>query len=264
MIYTAKDTARLHLAVLLTSAAGWVGMACAPGHACHGPAGGFGDSLTGSFTALAAAAPGWLLMLIGMMAPMALGGLYQVRISSFTKRRWRSSALFLAGYAGLWMLAGIPITAAALTATRLWPQSYAAATLVGLLALVWQASPFKQRSLNRCHAHRPLSAFGMAADWDALRMGRDHGVWCIASCWALMLFPMLLPSGHFPAMAAMAILMYSERLAPPQSPAWRMRGFQFALRALRLRISAPPSGAPLARTPIPLPSRVFATGSLAK
>ena len=106
-------------------------------------------------------------------------------------------------------------------------------------ALIWQASPFKQRCLNRCHSHRPLAAFGIAADVDALRLGLETGVWCTASCWAAMLFPMLWFQGHFVAMAAVALLMFCERLDPPRTPAWRWRGFGTALRAISLRLRGP-------------------------
>jgi len=126
------------------------------------------------------------------------------------------------------------------------PQSYLPATIVGLIALLWQASPFKQRCLNRCHSHRPLAAFGFAADLDVFRFGLEQGLWCVASCWAAMLFPMLLPEGHFIAMAAVAVLMFCERLDPPRAPAWRWRGFGTAVRSLSLRLRRPqPDPAPL-------------------
>jgi predicted metal-binding membrane protein len=101
---------------------------------------------------------------------------------------------------------------------------------VALIALAWQFSPFKQRCLNRCHAHGELSAFGAAADLDALRFGLAHGIWCACSCWALMLFPMLLPRGHLVAMACIAVLIFCERLEQPNPPCWRWRGLGKAKR----------------------------------
>jgi predicted metal-binding membrane protein len=95
-------------------------------------------------------------------------------------------------------------------------------------------SPDKQRCLNRCHNHRPLAAFGVAADWDVFRLGFAHGFWCVGSCWAAMLLPMMLPTGHLAAMAAVSVLMFCERLDPPRPPAWRWRGFDTAVRYGRL------------------------------
>jgi predicted metal-binding membrane protein len=136
----------------------------------------------------------------------------------------------------MWLTAGGILLTLALTANVLAPQSYLPALWLGLVALVWQASPLKQRFLNRCHRYRPLAAFGAAADWDALLMGVEQGRWCICSCWAAMLFPLLLPHGHFMAMAFVSILMFCERLDPPRTPAWRWRGFAMASRYLSLRL----------------------------
>lgn len=248
MLYDPRDYARLRNGVLAVSAAAWGALLALPAETCHGPAAAFGTSWQGSRAALESTALGWALMLVAMMAPMTLGALYQLRIGSFVRRRWRSSLLFLAGYAGVWMAAGVPLTTLELTARWLVPESSGPVVAGALVAGVWQASPVKQRCLNRCHAHRALRAFGLAADWDALRLGLAHGGWCVGSCWATMLLPMLLPTlvpgGHLLGMAAVTVLMVCERLDPPQAPAWRLRGFHTALLALRLRLfgarSTPP------------------------
>lgn len=184
----------------------------------------------------------WGLMLIAMMAPTLVPAFYHIRISSFAARQARSTLFFAAGYGAVWMAAGCVMLAIALGATWWAPQSYLPATVAGAVALVWQASPLKQRCLNRTHSHRPLAAFGVAADWDVFRMGGEHGLWCTGSCWAAMLFPILLPEGHFVAMVAVSILMFCERLDPPKTPSWRWRGFGTAFRYLSLRLRGPRSG----------------------
>jgi predicted metal-binding membrane protein len=244
MIYDAKDCAHLRNGVLLVSLTAWVYLAAGPQQSCHDPALAFGSSVRASLDALADVTLGWLIMLVAMMAPMTLGGLYHVRVSSFVARRWRSSTLFLTGYGTTWMVAGCILVAAELTAKRLAPQSIAPAVAAGVVALIWQTSPFKQRCLNRCHDHRALAAFGRAADRDAWYMGLEHGVWCVGSCWATMLVPLLLPQGHFAAMMAVTVLMFCERLDPPRGRAWRLRGFQSALRVLQLRLLGPRTSPP--------------------
>ena len=45
-----------------------------------------------------------------------------------------------------------------------------------------------------------------------------------------MLCPMLVPSGQYVAMAAAAVVVFSERLEGPQPPRWRLRGLGKAMR----------------------------------
>ena len=180
----------------------------------------------------ASMAIGWFLMLVAMMAPTLIAPLWHIRLRSFSRRRWRSCALFIFGYAAVWMTIGaLYIAADAGTKILPWQPLWPAAGLA-LLALIWQASPVKQRCLNRCHQHGSLTAFGFSADVDALRFGISHGVWCVGSCWALMLFPIVLPQGHLVAMIAVSVLMFAERLENPARPVWRFRGLGKATRIL--------------------------------
>jgi predicted metal-binding membrane protein len=223
------DLARVRNPVLLVSALAWILLLSAPSgimtHCSMLSAG-----AAPSFRMVVAMNPpgplaaGWLLMLTAMMLPILTPALWHIRASSFTHRRARASALFLAGYGAVWMVAGIVLSACGLAAILLSRQPYTAAAAVLPIAAVWQFSPARQRCLNRCHAHREIAAFGAAADLDAVRFGVTHGGWCAGSCWALMLLPMLLPRGHAIAMAAVAILIFGERLEQPSSPCWRVRG----------------------------------------
>lgn len=166
---------------------------------------------------------GWALMLVAMMSPTLITPIRHVRERSFKRRRARCVTLFVVGYAAIWMAAGGVLLAAMLMLSLLMPQSYLPAIGMAIIAFVWQCSPIKQRCLNRGHNHSELAAFGIAADLDALRFGITHGVWCVGSCWALMLFPMLLSQGHFAAMAAVTFVMTSDRLEQPRPLSWRLR-----------------------------------------
>ena len=104
--------------------------------------------------------------------------------------------------------------------------------LLVLSLFLYEVSPFKQRCLNRGHAHPELAAFGRAADVDALRFGWSHGAWCVGSCWALMLLPLLFARGHLPAMAMVTLWIVAERLERPQPPRWRLRGPSKAIRII--------------------------------
>ncbi|MGA2653166.1 MAG: DUF2182 domain-containing protein [Terracidiphilus sp.] len=189
----------------------------------------------------ASMAAGWFLMLAAMMAPTLTAPVCHVRDRSFARRRPRAIALFAAGYIAVWMLSGVLLSWLVLALQTIIPNPSGTLALIALIALVWQISPMKQRCLNRCHAHPALAAFGLAADIDALRLGLKHAIWCVGSCWALMLLPMLLPSAHMAAMAFITFWILAERLDTPTPPRWRWHGpgkavrIVFAQARMRLR-----------------------------
>jgi predicted metal-binding membrane protein len=166
---------------------------------------------------------GWALMLVAMMSPTLIAPIRHIMVSSFKRRRARSVTFFVVGYAAIWMAAGVVLIAATLVLELLMPHSYLPVTAVAIIAVVWQCSPIKQRCLNRSHNHRALAAFGTAADLDALRFGITHGVWCVGSCWVLMLLTLLVPYAHFAVMAVVSFVMIAERLEQPQPLSWRLR-----------------------------------------
>lgn len=51
-----------------------------------------------------------------------------------------------------------------------------------------------------------------------------------------MLLPMLLPESHLMAMAAVATLIFFERLEDPELPRWKLRGLGRAGRMIAARI----------------------------
>jgi predicted metal-binding membrane protein len=240
MIYDAREFARVRHPVLLISALTWILLLVerdSMSMFAHCPAASSAAMpLSASFQMLlamsspASLAAGWALMLVAMMSPVLIAPIRHIRLRSFTHRRARSIALFVTGYAAIWMALGTVLLAIELAVKLFAPQSYLPVAGVVLIAVVWQFSPIKRRCLNRCHAHTVLAAFGTAADLDALRFGVTHGIWCAGSCWALMLFPMLLARGHIVAMATVAVLIFSERLEQPGPRCWRWRGFGKAIR----------------------------------
>jgi predicted metal-binding membrane protein len=255
MIYDARELARVRNSVLLISAATWMVLLMEPGSMrmfAHCPATSSGAMPWASFEMVLAMNPpgslaaGWGLMLVAMMSPVLIQPVCHIRRRSFTHRRARSIALFVMGYAAIWMALGGMLLAMELAVKVFAPQSYLPVAGVVVIAAVWQFSPIKQRCLNRCHAHRELAAFGAAADFDALGFGMTHGIWCAGSCWALMLLPMLLPRGHVIAMGAAAVVIFSERLEAPRPPGWRWRGVGKAVRIVvvqsRIRLHGQRSG----------------------
>jgi predicted metal-binding membrane protein len=168
--------------------------------------------------------PGWFTMLAAMMPPALISSVVYIRSRSFASRRHRSVILFVAGYLAVWTIALAVLIPIQVAVRSLVSQPWLGAAVVTVVALVWQCCPFKQVCLNRCHSHRGLAAFGYAADRDALRFGVKHGFYCVGSCWALMLLPMLLSVGHLAAMAIATVLIFGERVERPRLPNWRWRG----------------------------------------
>jgi predicted metal-binding membrane protein len=167
---------------------------------------------------------GWALMLAAMMLPLLSAPVRHVRARSFAQRRVRAIMLFITGYAMIWMAAGVVLLALSVAMQLIPLESSLLVALVALIALVWQFSPVKQRCLNHGHVHPELAAFGAAANIDALRFGFTHAAWCVGSCWALMLPPLLVSHRHIAVMTAVALWLAAERLDKPLTPRWRVRG----------------------------------------
>lgn len=177
---------------------------------------------------------GWTLMVLAMMLPKLITPVQYIYDRSFKSRRLGAALLFISGYTAVWIVMGFFMNALIVGLNLLLPNSYIPAIAIGVIAVIWQFSPVKQRCLNRGHDHVSLAAFGSEANRDAFMFGMMHGVWCVGAGWALMLFPMLLPSGHNVAMMVVTFIMISEHMEHPKFPKWY---FTFRLKLLRIIIA---------------------------
>jgi predicted metal-binding membrane protein len=164
----------------------------------------------------------WLAMLLAMMPPLVASPLLHVWHRSLPRRRGRAVALFVTGYACVWLVGGALLALASLAlgglalVTMLPPLA-----LASLVLLAWHMTPLRQLCLNRCHRKPSLSAFGLHAETDSFGYGASHGVWCVGTCWALMVLP-LTTGGllHAGTMLAVTFVSMVERVRPPRSPVW--------------------------------------------
>ena len=240
MTLASRQRAQVRTPVLFLSAAAWILLMAAPGSlglSGHCTVTGLGAMLSlKSLRHLMALNPpgsvavGWTLMLIAMMAPVVIPPVRHIRDRSFARRRVRAIILFVGGYAAIWMAAGVLLLAIVLVVRLAAPESLLPVALVAIVALVWQFSPVKQQCLNRCHAHPEVAAFSPAADLGALRFGLTHGIWCVGSCWALMLLPLLVSRGHLAVMVLVSLCLFAERLDRPVPPRWSWRAPSKAIR----------------------------------
>jgi predicted metal-binding membrane protein len=175
----------------------------------------------------------WIVMLLATMPPLLAQPMRHLWVRSLTRRRWRSIAIFVAGYGAIWMLAGLALAAMAI-ALAFSERSTGIPAIAAAICLLafWQVAPARQASLNRCHRLPRLTAFGLTADADALRYGLTHGVWCVGACWALMLLPLVAGAAHVVVMTAVTLALLIERARPAKPARWRLASQSWVLRLL--------------------------------
>jgi len=180
----------------------------------------------------------WSVMAVAMMLPTALPlvSLYaRIHQRRHPRRMSIGPTLHLAlGYLVVWF--GFGAAAAALQWTLeqvdvLTPViGQLRSSRIGGLVLVgagaFQASPLKTICLTECRT--PLS-FVMTRWRDgrrgALAMGVEHGVYCLGCCWALMLVMFVVGVMNLAWMAALALVMLLEKVAPRGDLLARASGF---------------------------------------
>jgi predicted metal-binding membrane protein len=225
-----KIRTAINLVILSISIITWILLLINPGHImtiehCHVSDSGPSAASLQMLLAMNPASSqfiGWGLMVIAMMFPKLIVPIQYIYSRTLKRRRFSSALLFVFGYMAVWMATGIIMIAVILAVHLLMPGSYFPAIVLGVVAIIWQFSPVKQRCLNRGHDHWTLAAFGWAAYRDALLFGVMHGVWCVSSGWAIMLLPMLLPNGHNLAMVIVTFIMFSEHMEHPKVPRWHI------------------------------------------
>ena len=169
----------------------------------------------------------WLVMMIAMMAPSAAPMLLMFAAVN-RKRRERQApyvptAVFLAGYAIVWAAFCLVATAGnwGLHQASLLSSMMGASTsgyLGGALLLAagaFQWSPLKYACLKQCRTPMGfLMTSWREGQGGALRMGLEHGAYCLGCCWALMLLLFVLGIMNLVWIAALAAFVLAEKAAP--------------------------------------------------
>jgi len=168
----------------------------------------------------------WTVMMAGMMLPSAAPAivLYGAMVRKHAERGSTLPATwtFAAGYLLVWT--GFSVAAAALqaaleAAALMTPAMTVASAELGALALVaagvYQVTPLKQACLHKCR--HPLEFFmtrWRAGSAGALRMGLEHGAYCLGCCWALMLLLFVAGVMNLAWVALIAAFIFAEKLLP--------------------------------------------------
>jgi predicted metal-binding membrane protein len=165
---------------------------------------------------------GWNLMTIAMMLPASapLLILFHRMIYERARAIWLIG-LVVAGYLLVWSFCGAILELAAgliyKRAARLVLPA-AAAWISGAVLLaaagLYQFSSLKSACLDQCRS--PLTF--LASRWhgdnesmEALRIGVDHGIFCVGCCWSLMLLMFVTGLGSLSVMLILGVVMGLER-----------------------------------------------------
>ncbi len=165
----------------------------------------------------------WVVMMVAMMFPAAVPMVQMLqRIAAGKRLQGQESApawLFVAGYLIVWALFGALAYAAATIVDQLAGRSMtlmAAGPRLGGLVLVlagaYQLTPLKRACLSKCRS--PVS-FLLTAWHDgsagALRMGMEHGGFCLGCCWAMMVVLFVVGVMSLPWMALLTVAIFIEK-----------------------------------------------------
>jgi predicted metal-binding membrane protein len=164
----------------------------------------------------------WALMMFAMMLP-AMTPVLLVVVAIYQRRGVRATQLtttFAVGYLLAWTLfsAFAAATQYGLHRALMKDMTINSALLSGIVLVIagaYQSLPLKGACLTHCRS--PL-AF-LAREWregaaGALEMGSRHGLYCVGCCWALMLLLFAAGVMNLFWVAAIAVLVLIEKVAP--------------------------------------------------
>lgn len=180
----------------------------------------------------------WTVMMVGMMTPsvtpMVLLYAAVGRDATAKGRPLAATSWFFAGYLSVWILFSLAATAMQWTLTQfalLTPMMGSTSGVFGgmilLVAGLYQWSQLKSMCLSQCQS--PLgflmSHGGFRSElYSTLRLGAEHGLYCVGCCWVLMLLLFVGGVMNVLWIAGLAILVLVEKLAPASRLISRVAG----------------------------------------
>jgi predicted metal-binding membrane protein len=198
----------------------------------------------------------WVVMMAAMMFPSIWPMIVVYsRVQRGKEERGQAAlpgatAAFISGYLVTWTAAGL-VAYAVFEATRSlsidalsWDRGgpYLAGGVI-VAAAVYQLTPLKDVCLSKCRS--PLMF--VLTSWQpgrlgALRMGIEHGAWCVGCCWALMAALFALGVMSVGWMVFIAALIAVEKLLPWKALA--NRSIAITLVALGIAVAFTPQRVP--------------------
>lgn len=203
---------------------------------------------TGAYWAIMLAM--WWVMMIAMMAPSAAPMI--LLYAGVTRHEQKSGRLaagvvptagFAAGYLIAWLVFSVLATvlqfsleqAGLVHSMLMWSlNSWLSAALL-FAAGLYQLTPYKQACLRHCRspAHF-LSAHWRPGQLGAIRMGVEHGAYCVGCCWALMALLFVGGIMNLLWIAGLSVLVLLEKVVPRGERIARAAGFACIAAALSI------------------------------
>jgi predicted metal-binding membrane protein len=164
----------------------------------------------------------WVVMMAAMMFPsVAPVAVLWTRLITGASAGWTRAArmsLFTGGYLLAWAAVGAAAFAALVGTGRLIDASPTMAKWLGVgifaAAGSYQLTPWKDRCLSRCRS--PVGALmyyvGFKGRSRDVRVGLHHGATCVGCCWGLMVLLIAVGVMNVPAMAALAAVIFVEKI----------------------------------------------------
>jgi len=194
----------------------------------------------------------WVTMTAAMMLPSAAPMvLVYTKVAAGSSRRPRAStAAFLTGYLLAWVGYGLvayglfrlirSLDPAFLGWNRQGPLVAGAAIAI---AGVYQLTPLKRICLRHCRSpfHYVLHRWH-AGLLGAVRMGLEHGAYCVGCCWGLMLVLFAVGVMSLVWMAVVAAIIFAEKVLPFGERLSKV--FALALIVLGVWVAAAPARVP--------------------
>lgn len=207
----------------------------------------------------------WVTMMAAMMLPsVAPMVLIFTRVSRERHRHGRAAFvptwIFLAGYLSAWVAYGLVaygvfrLVTAVDSGFLAWDEAgpYVAGGAIAAAGL-YQLTPLKDLCLRHCRGPMHFILHGWREGrTGALRMGAEHGLYCVGCCWGLMVILFVLGVMSLFWMAAVAALIFAEKVLPYGLRLSRV--FALAFIAFGIWIAAAPSSVPGLTDPSKAPS----------
>jgi predicted metal-binding membrane protein len=199
----------------------------------------------------------WVTMTAAMMLPSAspMVLVYAKVAAGSSRRPVASTVVFLAGYVVAWIAYGLVAYGLYRLVRSLDPaflgwsrEGPIVAGAVIALAGLYQLTPMKQICLRHCRTpfHFVLHRWHAGA-LGALRMGVEHGLWCVGCCWALMLVLFAVGVMSLTWMVIVAAVIFAEKVLPVGERL--TTAFALALVALGIWIAVAPGSVPFLTEP---------------
>jgi predicted metal-binding membrane protein len=194
----------------------------------------------------------WAVMMVGMMtpsvAPMVLLYALVGRKARMGGKPFAPTGWFFAGYVLVWVVFSTVATICQwllASMAMLNPMMAAASSTVGGLVLIfaglYQWTPLKEACLRQCQVPVAFlsSHGGFRSDpLGALRLGIDHGIYCLGCCWALMALLFVGGIMNIAWIGGIAMLVLLEKTVPAGRLVPRLSGIMLAAAGIWLLVGA--------------------------